>query len=129
MLDGPPFSTEPPPIYLRYAELVRGPPSDPAFFPIHRLAAEPGQRGEFAAIGIDFFTGLYDGPSDAQLATLAAADMPAIADQNGEALASPDSPSSGAGRNRTNPTTRSPTAWAATCRASIPSSSSTATTR
>ena len=90
MLDGPAFTTAPPPTYLRYAEWPAGPPSDPSFFPVHVWLQSPGNAGEFTGLGIDFFTGLYNGPTDEQLATLAAANMPVICDQNEVALASPD---------------------------------------
>lgn len=90
--DGPSFTTGASPTYMRYAAWTAGPPADPSFFPITVWLQSPGNAGEFADLGVDFFTGLWDGPTTEQLAMLTAADMPVVADQNDVALAQLDDP-------------------------------------
>jgi hypothetical protein len=70
----------PPQVYARFSH---GPPSDPAFFPIAVWLQSPSNARAYADIGINTFIGLYQGPSDAQLAVLADAGVPALCDQAG----------------------------------------------
>jgi hypothetical protein len=68
---------------------ANGLPADPHFFPIGVWLQSPRNAAEFAAIGINTFVGLDQGPTEAQLSALAAHGMHAIAAQNDAALASP----------------------------------------
>jgi len=70
-----------------YGKWKNGPPSDPSFFPITVWLQSPDRAADYKAIGIDMFIGLWEGPTDAQLTTLAAAGMPAACDQNDVGLA------------------------------------------
>ena len=55
-------------------------------FPHRRLAAKPEQCGEVRAAGINLYVGLWQGPTEEQLAALKAADMPVICEQNAVGL-------------------------------------------
>ena len=70
----------PPQVYARFSH---GPPSDPSFFPIAVWLQSPSNARAYADIGINTFIGLYQGPTDAQLAVLADAGVPALCDQAG----------------------------------------------
>jgi hypothetical protein len=70
----------PPQVYSRFAD---GPPSAPTFFPIAVWLQSPSNAAAYADIGINLFIGLYQGPTDAQLAALTTAGMPALCDQAG----------------------------------------------
>ena len=64
-----------------------GPSADPTYFPIAVWLQSPSNAQAFAALGINLFIGLWEGPTDAQLDALTLAGMPVIADQNDVALA------------------------------------------
>jgi hypothetical protein len=66
-----------------YKKWKNGPPSDPAFFPIMVWLQNPSNAARYKKVGINFFIGLYNGPTDAQLTALAAAGVPTICDQGG----------------------------------------------
>jgi len=66
-----------------YARFSHGPSSDAGFFPIAVWLQSPSNARAYADIGINTFVGLYQGPTDAQLAVLADAGMPALCDQSG----------------------------------------------
>ena len=66
-----------------YAKWTRGPPSDPSYFPIAVWLQSEGNATKYAAIGVNLFIGLWQGPTDDQLNVLADAGMPAVADQSG----------------------------------------------
>jgi hypothetical protein len=66
-----------------YAKWTHGPPSDPSFYPIMVWLQSPPNATKYKAVGINFFTGLYQGPTDAQLTALASAGVPTICDQAG----------------------------------------------
>ena len=66
-----------------FAKWPNGPSSDPAFVFISVWLQTPSNAGRYQKVGIDYFTGLYEGPSEDQLTTLAAAKMPTICDQSG----------------------------------------------
>ncbi len=66
-----------------YARFSHGPSSDAGFFPIAVWLQSPSNARAYADIGINTFVGLYQGPTDAQLAVLADAGVPALCDQSG----------------------------------------------
>jgi hypothetical protein len=70
----------PPAVYARFSH---GPSSDPSFFPIAVWLQSPANAAAYAGVGINTFVGLYQGPTESQLSTLAAAGMPALCDQAG----------------------------------------------
>jgi hypothetical protein len=63
-------------------------PADRSFFPIGVWQQWPGRAPSYQAIGINTFVGLYEGPTEEQLAELAKHGMFAIAEQNDIGLAS-----------------------------------------
>jgi hypothetical protein len=65
-----------------YAKFAHGPPSDAAFFPITVWLQSPDRAQDYAAIGVNTYIGLWEGPTEDQLSMLAAADMPVACDQN-----------------------------------------------
>lgn len=67
-----------------YARWPNGPSPryDPAYFPIGVWLQEPELAPQYQAAGINLYVGLWQGPTEEQLATLARHDMPVIADQN-----------------------------------------------
>lgn len=74
-----------------YQKWSNGISSDPAYFPISVWLQDPKNAPEYKAIGINQFVGLWRGPTEEQLATLAAAGMPVLATQGPSAMASPNS--------------------------------------
>jgi hypothetical protein len=66
-----------------YAQWTHGPPSDPGFFPIAVWLQSPSNAAAYAAIGINTFVGLWQGPTDAQLSDLQAAGVLTLCDQGG----------------------------------------------
>jgi hypothetical protein len=66
-----------------YEKWKNGPPSDSTFYPIMVWLQSPPNAARYKNVGINFFTGLYQGPTDAQLTQLAAAGIPTICDQGG----------------------------------------------
>jgi hypothetical protein len=67
---------------------VNGFPSDGEFFPIGVWLQSPTNVAKYKAIGINTFVGLYEGPTEQQLATLARQHMFAVAEQNDVGLKS-----------------------------------------
>jgi hypothetical protein len=61
---------------------LNGFPTDPDFFPIGVWLQSPARAPNYKAIGINTFVGLYDGPTEQQLAQLARQHMFAVAGQN-----------------------------------------------
>jgi hypothetical protein len=57
-------------------------PTDSGFFPIGVWLQSPMRAAAYKAIGINTFVGLYQGPTEDQLAQLAKYDMFAVAEQN-----------------------------------------------
>ncbi|HET6384103.1 MAG TPA: hypothetical protein VFJ58_11990 [Armatimonadota bacterium] len=80
------MSTIPVPPGGYYAKWTNGPPKDPNWFPIGVWLQNPDRAAEFKAIGIDLYVGLWDGPTEDQLAALKKAGMPVICAQNSVAL-------------------------------------------
>jgi len=66
-----------------YAKWSNGPSSDPAFFMLTVWLQSPPNASRYTQVGINFFTGLWQGPTEAQLTALAAAGIPTICDQSG----------------------------------------------
>jgi hypothetical protein len=66
-----------------YKKWAHGPSSDPAFFPIMVWLQSPPNAARYKKVGINFFVGLWQGPTDAQLTTLASAGISTICDQGG----------------------------------------------
>src|SRR5439155_26687514 len=60
------------------------------FFPIGVWLQSPRNAQEYKAIGINTFVGLWDGPTEAQLAELSSSGMYVVAEQNEVALDSPN---------------------------------------
>jgi hypothetical protein len=63
-------------------------PTDSGFFPIGVWLQSPGNAGEFIAAGINTFVGLWNGPTEAQLAALSRYKIYVIAEQNDVGLTS-----------------------------------------
>lgn len=57
-------------------------PSDPSFFPIGVWLQSPARAPAYKAIGINTFVGLWNGPTEDQLAALAKYEMFVVAPQN-----------------------------------------------
>lgn len=66
-----------------FARWPNGPSSDPSFFPIMVWMQNPDNAARFRDHGVNFFTGLWQGPTETQLAGLAGAGMPAACSQSG----------------------------------------------
>ena len=60
---------------------------DPAFFPIAVWLQSPRHAARYRAAGINTYVGLWEGPTEAQLAELKAAGMKVVCDQNAVGLA------------------------------------------
>ena len=69
------------------AAWTHGPWRDPGFFPIAVWLQAPHNAARFQAIGVNLYLGLWQGPTEEQLAALEAAGMPVICDQNAVGLA------------------------------------------
>jgi hypothetical protein len=70
-----------------YGAFLHGPPSDTSFFPILVWLQDPSMAKEYAAIGINLYIGLWEGPTETQLSALKTAGMPVGCDQNSVGLA------------------------------------------
>jgi hypothetical protein len=75
-----------------YARWKHGPPSDPGYFPIAVWLQSPENASKYRAIGVNLYVGLWNGPTDDQLARLKAAGMSVICEQNAVGLAHKDDP-------------------------------------
>lgn len=69
------------PVY--YGEWPRGFPTDTSYFPIGVWMQNPANAERFKAVGINHYVGLWQGPTDEQLANARAADMPVVCEQAG----------------------------------------------
>jgi hypothetical protein len=78
------------PTALLGALYPNGFPSDPRFFPTAVWLQSPRNAGEFKAIGINTFVGLWEGPTEAQLAELSTSGLYVVAEQNEVGLNSPN---------------------------------------
>lgn len=75
-----------------YAQWRNGPPSDPGYFPIAVWLQSPSNARRYLQAGINLYIGLWQGPTEEQLAALAEAGMPVICDQNEVGLRHRDNP-------------------------------------
>lgn len=69
-----------------YALYSHGPSSSADYFPIAVWLQSPENAAQYRAAGFNLFIGLWQGPTEAQLAALKAAEMPVICEQNGVGL-------------------------------------------
>jgi hypothetical protein len=67
---------------------VNGFPVDAHFFPIGVWMQSPTRAASYKAIGINTFVGLWEGPTEQQLAALARENMYVVAEQNDVGLKS-----------------------------------------
>jgi len=65
-----------------YAAFKHGPPADENYFPIAVWLQDPKMAPRYKAAGINLYVGLWNGPTEEQLAALKAVGMPVICDQN-----------------------------------------------
>lgn len=72
-----------------YAAWENGPPTDPDFFPIGVWLQDPELAPRYQAAGFTMYVGLWQGPTEEQLDTLAEAGMYVICHQNETALNHP----------------------------------------
>jgi hypothetical protein len=70
-----------------YGAWRHGPPADPAYFPIAVWLQSPANAEKYKAAGINLYIGLWQGPTEEQLAALKRAGMPVICEQNKVGLA------------------------------------------
>ena len=75
-----------------YVQWQHGPPHDTSFFPIAVWLQDPRNAEQYRAAGINTYVGLWKGPTESQLATLAAAGMKLICAQNATARKHLDEP-------------------------------------
>jgi len=75
-----------------YSTWSAGPLSDPSYFPIAVWLQEPARAPDFQAAGFNLYIGLWEGPTEDQLATLAKNHMKVICDQSDVGLAHRDDP-------------------------------------
>jgi hypothetical protein len=66
-----------------YSKWPKGPPADASYFPIGVWLQSPPNANRYKAIGVNLFIGLWDGPTDDQMATLKSAGVPVFCDQGG----------------------------------------------
>jgi hypothetical protein len=66
-----------------YGDWPRGYPADSSYFPIGVWMQNPANAERFAAVGVNHYVGLWEGPTDEQLENARAADMPVVCDQAG----------------------------------------------
>ncbi|MBN1422883.1 MAG: hypothetical protein JXP34_29165 [Planctomycetes bacterium] len=73
-----------------YARWKNGPGGESSYFPIAVWLQAPRNAPRYEAIGINLYVGLWQGPTEAQLAELEKHGMPVICDQNRFALSNLD---------------------------------------
>jgi hypothetical protein len=66
-----------------YGGWSRGFPTDASYFPIGVWMQNPQNAERFAAVGVNHYVGLWQGPTDEQLANARAANMPVVCEQAG----------------------------------------------
>ena len=76
----------------RLTKWSHGPPTSEDYFPIAVWLQNPRNAAKFKEAGINLYVGLWNGPNEEQLATLAKVGMPLICDQNAFALQQKDNP-------------------------------------
>lgn len=70
-----------------YAQWPRGPSADPSYFPIAVWLQQAKNAARYKAAGINLYVGLWEGPTEKQLADLTDEGMPVICYQNEVGLA------------------------------------------
>ncbi len=75
-----------------YRQWTNGPSAAPDFFPIAVWLQSPANAARYRQAGFNLYIGLWRGPTESQLATLKAADMRVICEQNAVALRHLDDP-------------------------------------
>jgi hypothetical protein len=70
----------------KQAGFSHGMPNDPRFFPIAVWLQDPSNAAKYKAAGFNLYIGLWQGPTEAQLARLKAEGMPVLCDQNSVGL-------------------------------------------
>lgn len=75
-----------------YAHWPNGPGRSDRYFPIAVWLQNPANAARYQALGINLYVGLWQGPTEQQLAALKAAKMPVICEQNAVGLAHKDDP-------------------------------------
>ena len=75
-----------------YAAWKHGPPADAAYFPIAVWLQDPEMAPRYKGAGFNLYIGLWKGPTEGQLASLAKAAMPVICEQNDVGLKHLDDP-------------------------------------
>lgn len=75
-----------------YASWENGPSPSPDFFPIAVWLQNPSRANAYKSAGINTYVGLWQGPTDEQLATLTEAGMLVICHQNATGLRQLDNP-------------------------------------
>ena len=75
-----------------YAQWQNGLPTDPAFFPLGVWVQDPRNAERYQEIGINTYVGLWQGPTEDQLTSLAASGMKVICAQNKVGLEHVDEP-------------------------------------
>jgi hypothetical protein len=86
--EGPGSPGEPPPLPWfggpdYYADWPRGFPTEPSYFPIGVWMQNPMNAARFAAVGVNHYVGLWEGPTEEQLRGAREADMPVVCEQQG----------------------------------------------
>lgn len=69
-----------------YSQWKFGPSKHSTFFPIAVWLQQPRNARRFKQAGINLYVGLWQGPTEEQLAALREADMPVICEQNAVGL-------------------------------------------
>ncbi|MGO8703178.1 MAG: hypothetical protein ACLQVA_05120 [Candidatus Brocadiia bacterium] len=75
-----------------YAPWKNGPSQDASFFPIGVFTQEPAYAPRYKSAGINLYIGLWNGPTEAQLAELKKCGMQVVCEQNAVGLAHKDDP-------------------------------------
>lgn len=66
-----------------YEPWSAGAPADPGYFPVGVWMQNPLNVERFAAVGVNHFVGLWQGPTEEQLTAMDAAGMPVVCEQAG----------------------------------------------
>ena len=75
-----------------YARWKNGPPKDASYFPIAVWCQEPSNAPNYQKAGINLYMGLWQGPTEEQLAEIKKYGMQAICNQNAVGMAHKDDP-------------------------------------
>ena len=74
-------------VHTPFARWQNGPPAAPSYFPIAVWLQDPENARRYQQAGINLYIGLWNGPTEAQLASLKAAGMPVFCEPNAVGLA------------------------------------------